>query len=328
MKLRIGILGCANVARKSAIPALKNLPNIELVGIASRDLLKANQWVKEFGINNAYSYDDLVESDEIDAIYVPLPIGLHEKWVIKAAENGKHVICEKSISDNFNSVKKIVEVCKTNEVVLFENFMCDYHTQHVKVKELISEIGETSVFNGFFGFPPLDKKNFRYDSELGGGSLNDAGAYTVFMVRKFFGEPLTATCSLVLDGGVDIKGSAMLDFKDGKIGLLSFGFNNVYQNNYIIWGSKGLIKVNRAYSIPGNLKPDIDLLKNDGVKESVSKVDVSAVNQFELIFTDFCDTIFDKKKVDYDRIINQARVLEAMRISAKENRKVLISEIK
>ena len=110
MKLRIGILGCANVARKSAIPALRNLQNIELVGIASRDLLKANQWVKEFGINNAYSYDDLVESDEIDAIYVPLPIGLHEKWVIKAAENGKHVICEKSISDNFNSVKKIVEV--------------------------------------------------------------------------------------------------------------------------------------------------------------------------------------------------------------------------
>src|SRR3989344_3400981 len=298
MKLRIGILGCANVARKSAIPALKNLPNIELVGIASRDLLKANQWVKEFGINNAYSYDDLVESDEIDAIYVPLPIGLHEKWVIKAAENGKHVICEKSISDNFNSVKKIVEICKT------------------------------SVFNGFFGFPPLDKKNFRYDSELGGGSLNDAGAYTVFMARKFFGEPLTATCSLVRDGGVDIKGSAMLEFKDGKIGLLSFGFNNVYQNNYTIWGSKGLIKVNRAYSIPGNLKPDIDLLKNDGVKESISKVDVSAVNQFELIFTDFCNTIFDKKKVDYDRIINQAKVLEAMRISAKENRKVLISEIK
>lgn len=332
--VRFGILGCADIAKRRAIPALKKIDTIDLVGIASRDSNKAKTFCSEFGIKKAYTYDELIEADDIDAIYVPLPVGLIKEWAIKAANTGKHVICEKSISGNFDSVKKIVDVCKKNKVVLFENFICDYHPQHAKVYDLIKngELGETFVFQGNFGFNLVDKSNIRYSKELAGGSLNDAGAYTVFMASKFFGEPISLTSKLIFKNGIDIQGSVMLEFPGNKVGILCFGFENVYQNNYSIWGSQGLVRVERAYSIPFNMPGDITLVKNDLVKESILKIKADAVDQFKLIFEDFINTIKNKDnqkiEVNYQKILNQARVMEAIRISARENRKVFFKEIK
>jgi len=186
---------------------------------------------------------------------------------------------------------------------------------------------------GYFGFPPINLSSFRYDKELGGGSLNDAGAYTVFIARKILGEPIKATSTFNMDPKkeVDINGSAILEFPDQKTALISFGFDNIYQNNYSLWGSKGKIKVHRAFSIPANLKPMIELITNDGANEKIINVDVLPANQFQLIFEDFFNTIINQDKVKinnlYAEILLQAKAMEALRISHKEDRKVNLREI-
>jgi len=335
-KVRVGILGCANIARKQAIRAFQAVENVELSVIASRNIEKAKKWATEFGIPEAETYDDLINNPKVDAIYIPLPIGLHKEWVIRAAKNGKHVICEKSLAGDLASAKEMIGACKKAGVVLYENFMCDFHPQHQRVCDLMKEerFGSPFIFRGYFGFPLMAMDNFRYIKQLGGGSLNDAGAYTVFMARKMMGiEPaiITAKLNYNLTKGVDMSGSALLEFSDGAIAQVAFNFDALYQNNYSIWGTKGLINVKRAYSIPPDMKPEIELVVNENFKEITTIIDVPATNQFELIFKDFCQTILDKddkkKEIKYSGILNQATTLEAIRISAKEHRKVSISEL-
>ena len=332
--VRIGIIGCSNVAKKSAIPAIKAVKDAKLISIASREVEKAKLWASENNIEFD-NYDSLIERKDIDVVYISLPIGLHEEWAVRAAENGKHIICEKSLAESYTSVKRIVEVCRKNGVVLYENFMCGFHPQHQKVISLMKEgmIGKPLVLKGYFGFPPMNSSNFRYDKELGGGSLNDAGAYTVFIARKMLGEPIKVTSTFNMDkeNEVDINGSAILEFADNKTALISFGFDNIYQNNYSIWGSKGKIKVHRAFSIPPNLKPMIELITNDGASEKITDIDILPANQFQLIFEDFFNTVInlDKVKINniYAEILSQAKVMEALRISHKEDRKVNPDEI-
>ena len=337
-KVKIGILGCASVAEHYAIKAFQATGNAEVRGIASRDAAKAQEWASRFGIPSWHSYDSLIASPEIDAVYIPLPIGLHKNWVLKAAAKKKHVLCEKSLAEDFASVQEIVESCRKNGVVLYENFMCDFHPQHKKVLSLIADgaIGRPFLFEGRFGFPPLGEDDFRYDPALGGGSLNDAGAYTVFMARKILrSEPTAATCALVRGQGknVDIAGSAMLEFPGGQAAFVAFSFDAVYQNNYSVWGTNGLVRAGRAYSIPPDMKPPLELVTNADRTETVAAVPAPAANHFELMFHDFCDTILKKEKrgdaigATYARLIAQAKVLETMRIAARENRKVFLKEI-
>lgn len=336
--VKIGILGCAKVAEKYAIGAFQAIPNAEVVSVASRDSAKAEEWAGRFGIKECSDYDGLIANPAIDALYVPLPIGLHKEWAIKAASNRKHIICEKSLAENLAAVKEIVDACRNNDVVLYENFMCDFHPQHQKILSLIGEgrIGKLFLFNGNFGFPLTDKKNFRFNKLLGGGALNDAGAYTVFMARKIFeNEPTTVTCALFYDkeSGADINGTALLEFPNEMTAHVAFSFEAVYQNSYSIWGSKGLIKSERAYSIPPDMKPVLRLITNENMTETISNIDAPAANHFELIFRDFCDTVINRKnesaKIEkiYAEIVNQAKTLEALRISAEENRKVKLAEI-
>ena len=333
-KVRIGILGCANIAAKYAIKAFQSIDNADVISIASRDYSKAKEWALRFNIRAEESYDSLISNKDIDAIYIPLPIGLHKEWILKAAKEKKHIICEKSLAESFDSAKEIASCCKSNGVVLYESFMCDFHPQHAKVLSLIEEgkIGKLLVFQSYFGFPPLAKDNIRYNKQLGGGSLNDVGAYTVFMSRKIFSdEPLSVNCTMFYDNDVDFSGSAKLVFSDRKIALLSFSFDAIYQNNYSVWGTKGLLKIGRAYGIPPDFKPIVELTTNENLKETVTLIDMQAANHFELIFSDFCDTVINKpkEKIDsiYDKILLQAKVLEAMRISAKKNKTVDLKEV-
>lgn len=331
-KLKIGILGCANVTRKHAIPAFKALEIAELNGIGSRDKEKAEKWAKEFSIPFYGSYDEIINNKEIDAVYIALPTGLHEEWALKAANAGKHVLCEKSVSDSYESVSRIVQACRKNSVVLFENFMCAYHPQHENVKELIKkELGNVSTFQGYFGIPHLDKENFRYKKELGGGSLNDLGAYLVFMSNLILESiPRAVTCSLDYNNNIDMHGSALLEFEDGKTALISFGLGKIYQNNYSVWGSSGLIKVNRAYSIPRDMRPDITLIKNENLQETNKKIEIESAHQFLLGFKAFCQTILNNdiktKDKKYEEIIIQARIMQALRDSAKEKRRIELNE--
>jgi predicted dehydrogenase len=336
--VKIGIIGCADIAKKYTIKAFQAIDTAEVVSIASRDFDKAKEFAGQFGIHADKSYDSLLKREDVDTVYIPLPVSLHEEWVLKAAKANKNVMCEKSLSDNFDSAKKIVDFCKSKGVVLYENFMCDFHPQHSKVLSMIADgsIGEMILFNSSFGIPPRDINDIRYKKELGGGSLNDVGAYTVFMARKIFAEePVAVNCSLFNDEkfNVDMSGSGLLEFPQAKSALVGFSLRSLYQNNYSVWGTKGLIRVSRAYSIPPDMKPPVELYRNENMQETITSVEVQAANQFELIFKDFCNTILNKEKKKekiektYSKILLQAKVLEAMRISSKERRRVEVKEV-
>ncbi len=327
-KVRVGILGCANIAKKYAIPALQSLSGVELVAIASREKAKAEEWGKLFGLE-AETYDSLIGRTDIDVIYSPLPVGLQEEWVFKAGAKGKHLICEKSITYSLESAKRMVDVCVKSGVALYENFVPEFHPQHSKILSLISEgkIGTTRVWNGAFGFPPFPQGDIRYRADLKGGALNDCGCYTVFMARKIMRqEPVAVTCALSYgDATVDIAGSSLLEFESGQA-LMSFGFDHLYQNTYSVLGSKGMVRTNRAFSVPPTMAPTVELIVNDGTKDIREIIEVPAVNQFAASFDFFCNAVANNDttqfKEMYERIISQAKVLEAMRISAKEGKRV------
>jgi predicted dehydrogenase len=328
--IRVGILGCANIAEKYAIPAFKSLPGVELVAIASRDGEKAAQWAARYGIG-AETYEALVARDDIDIIYSPLPTGLQEEWVLKAAKKRKHVICEKSITYSFESARRMVDVCKENGVALYENFVPEFHPQHARILSYIEKgsIGIPHMWHGVYGFPPFPAKDIRYRADLKGGALNDCGCYTVFMARKIMrGEPVAVTCALARDDyEVDIRGSALLEFAHGEA-LMSFGFNHLYQNTYSVWGSKGIVRTNRAFAIPPTFAPTVEFVTNDGTREKQEVIEISPANQFALSFDFFCTAVAAAEKGKctdmYERIVRQARVLEAMRVSARERRRVEI----
>lgn len=324
----VGILGCSNIAGKYAIDAFKALSDVKLVAIASRDEQKAREWATRFNLEPE-SYESLLARRDIDVIYSPLPIGLQEEWVMKAAHVGKHMICEKSIADSYESAERMVAACTSAGVVLYENFVSEFHPQHKEIARLIADgaIGTPHVWTGYFGFPPFPPGDIRYSAKLKGGSLNDAGCYTVHMARKILkAEPIAVHCTLTNgDTGVDVQGSALLEFPH-MTALMAFGFDHVYQNTYSMWGSKGLLRTDRAFSIPPTLAPHVELITNDGSQQNIEQIVVPAENQFIRSFEFVCGAIreHDTQKIGvmYDRILKQASVLEAMRVSAREGRRV------
>jgi len=208
-----------------------------------------------------------------DAVYISTPIGTHKDIVILAAENKKHILCEKSLAVNLKEVEEMISICKKNNVALFEGFMYQFHTQHKYVKNLIAsgEIGTPLHFQAWFGFPPINKNDFRYDKILGGGALLDAGSYTVHAARHFFDSEPIKCFSVLEDEGheVEIRGSVLLDFGKSKTAHLVFGFNNMYQNKYVIWGTLGVITLERAFALPPHFMSKL-ILEKQGEKKSLS----------------------------------------------------------
>jgi dTDP-3,4-didehydro-2,6-dideoxy-alpha-D-glucose 3-reductase len=326
--VRVGILGVSQIAERYGIPAFKSLPHVELVAIASRSAEKAQEAAMRHGLKPE-SYESLIARTDIDVIYSPLPVGLQEEWTQKIATAGKHVICEKSITYSLESAKRMVDACSKKGVALYENFVPEFHPQHARVLALINEqkIGVPHVWNGAYGFPPFPDGDIRYSADLKGGALNDCGCYTVFMARKIMQqEPHAVTCTLGYDGReVDIKGSALLEFENSTA-LMSFGFDHLYQNTYSVWGSKGIVRTNRAFAIPPTMAPTVEIITNDGKQDTREAIEIPATNQFALSFDFFCAAVAanDTKRFEemYERIIRQASVLEAMRVSAREGRRV------
>ncbi|PIR84915.1 hypothetical protein COU16_00140 [Candidatus Kaiserbacteria bacterium CG10_big_fil_rev_8_21_14_0_10_47_16] len=332
-KIRVGILGTANIAKRYAVPAFQALPTVELVAIASRSETKAKEWADEYGLEPE-SYDTLIARNDIDIIYSPLPVGSQEEWVLKAAQAGKHIICEKSITHSFVSAKKMVEACRAAGVALYENFVPEFHPQHERVLSLIEEgrIGTPRVWNGAYGFPPFPADDIRNSAALMGGALNDCACYTVFMARKIMREePLAVTCTLHNDGKeVDVRGSALLEFQESEA-LLSFGFDNLYQNRYSVWGSKGMVQTNRAFAVPPTMELSVELTTNDGAQDTHESFEIPATNQFALSFDFFTAAVaagdITRFEEMYKRILRQAAVLEAMRISSRTGQRIEITEI-
>ncbi|SEN39569.1 Predicted dehydrogenase [Mesobacillus persicus] len=256
-KIRWGVLSTANIARTQVIPAIRRAENAEMTAIASRGI-KVHEVAEELEIPKAYeSYDALLDDPEIDAVYLPLPNGLHKEWVEKAAKKGKHVLCEKPISLTADEAVEMVRVCQEQGVAFMEAFMYQFHPQHERVREIIAsgEIGEVKLFKSSHSFYLENRDgDIRMDKELGGGALYDLGCYSIHALRAILHtEPLEVQAVAELDpmSGVDLSTYVQFKLENGVRAIIDCSFDMTHRNEYEVVGTKGSIKVPYAF------RPDV-----------------------------------------------------------------------
>ncbi|NDB52191.1 MAG: gfo/Idh/MocA family oxidoreductase [Nitrosopumilaceae archaeon] len=328
-RTKFGIIGCSRIANRSVIPAIRKSENAELGIIGSRSTERAKETAGKFECRKFGTYQDVLNSD-VDAVYISLPISMHEEWAVKAANAGKHVLCEKSSTTSYLSAQKMVLAAKQNNTRLMEGFMFRFHPQHQKIKEIISEkrIGDLFLFNGNYGFPPVSHDDIRYDAALGGGILNETGCYPVCASRMIFNEePTSVTCDLVIDSsGIDVKGHASILFGDDKAAVISFSFESYYQANYRVWGKSGLIEVNRAYAVPSEFVTTIHL----HTENSKEEFKAGPTDHFIKMVDSFCKEISGIEKSSYNfeqDLLDQAKLMESLRLSNKSKKRMYLTDL-
>jgi predicted dehydrogenase len=256
-KVRWGILGVARIATVKVIPAMQRGAYSDIVAIASRDLQKARSAAGDLGIPRAYgSYEQLLADPEIEAIYNPLPNHLHVPWSIRAAEAGKHVLCEKPVSMTVAECRTLIDARDRTGVKIGEAFMVRTHPQWLRARELVrsSEIGDLRAVMTAFSYNNRDPKNIRNVEEWGGGALMDIGCYPIHLSRFLFGEEPTRALGLIdrdPEMRIDRLTSAVLDFPSGQAVFTCSTQMVPYQRVQIL-GTRGRIEVEIPVNAPPN----------------------------------------------------------------------------
>lgn len=315
--IRIGVMGCASIADRMVIPAIKALDCYTLVAIASRSREKAEKFALKFQCEPVLGYQALLDREDIDAIYMPLPTGLHFEWLSKAIDAGKHVLVEKSFAKNLTEAISLVEAACSRKLVVKENYMFEYHSQQSQVVNTIKDFaGDVRLFRANFGFPPLDKANFRYDKSLGGGALLDAGGYVLKSLKVFFPKADFKIKSSTLDYdncGVDIAGTATVHIiTDGCVipAHLGFGFDHFYQCNIEAWGSKAKLSTNRSFTAGSDFSPEISVHSADG--KVIIEMDKD--DHFKNILVEFYHGINNRSgHIEGKAILAQAKLQQDLR---------------
>jgi len=254
-KLRWGVLSTAAIGLKKVIPAMQLGQYSRVTAIASRDLVKARAAADALGIETAYgSYEALIADPDVDAIYNPLPNQMHVPWTIKAAEAGKHVLCEKPLSMTVAEAKTLLAVQERTGVKIGEAFMIRSYSQWQRLRELLDQgrIGELRSVIAAFSYFNRDPKNIRNEVESGGGALYDIGCYCIHASRYAFGGPPTRVVGLIERDpvfGTDRLTSAILDFPGGHAIFTCSTQLVPYQRVHFL-GTKGRIEIEIPFNAP------------------------------------------------------------------------------
>lgn len=330
-KLRWGIIGCARIATGSVIPGIRQSSRGEVVAIASRDEEKAKQTAEKLDIPKAYgSYEALLADNGIDAVYIPLPNHLHKEWTIRAAEAGKHVLCEKPFAMNADEAQDMVDACERHGVKLAEAFMYRHHPRYARIKDIIrsGEIGAIRGIHGAFTFNNAkNTTNFRNDPAMGGGSIYDIGVYPISAARLLTdSEPEAATVHAFFSpehGGVDMMASGLLEFAGG-IGLtFDCAMWAAGRNTLEVLGTDGRIELPSAF-VCNPSAPSVFYVTSRGARREEQ---MEAVNQYSLQADDFAANVLDGAPPSFasaDAVANM-RVVDACLESARTRSRVVIS---
>ena len=327
--LRFGVLGTSRIAYKSGIPAILASRRAELAMVGSRSKEKGERYAAEFGAQ-AGSYDNVIATPDIDAVYIALPNTLHAEWAVKALNAGKHVWCEKPAALSFEEAKNMAAAARANRVRLMEGFMFLSHPQHKKVMELIHAgmLGRPMEFTGRFYFSMSDHSNIRLKEDLGGGTYNDMAVHVIRASRMVFEcEPETVECRLTLnEDGVDIRAELKLIYDKG-VASITTRFDDDYAAMYEVSGPRASVKVPLAYAVPRDKDTEVILISEGGRQTTFS---FEPVDQFRLMLDEFCDEVAlgsaSKRRYE-DELLDQTRILSAGRLSDKERRPVRLSEV-
>ncbi|NNE66767.1 MAG: Gfo/Idh/MocA family oxidoreductase [Pyrinomonadaceae bacterium] len=327
-KVSWGVLGTANIAVKKVIPAMLAGELTAVSAIASRDEESARAAADSLGIPRYFgSYDALLHDPDIDAVYIPLPNHLHLEWTTRAAEAGKHVLCEKPIGLNGDEVRDLIGVRNRTGVLIQEAFMIRTHPTWIAVKEIIASgrIGTLNAVTGFFSYYNDDPSNIRNDLEKGGGALLDIGCYCVNVSRFVFGNEPTEVSGLIErdpQSGIDRLSSSMMRFASGH-STFTCSTQLVPYQSMIFFGTKGRLEVQIPFNIP--VETTTNLFVDDGsdlYERSLEKIEFEAADQYTIQGDVFSKAIMERAEPDYslEDSFGNMSVLDAIFRSAKSGR--------
>lgn len=296
-KVRWGILSTAKIGRTRVIPAIQQSKNGLVHAVASRSLESARQFARDLKIPQAYgSYEELLQDPDVDAIYIPLPNGLHYEWSLHCAEAGKPVLCEKPLAANADEAQKMVDAFAARGLPFAEAFMYRFHPQHQKVREIIAkgDIGQLQIIQSSFTFVIGSEENIRLSAELAGGALMDVGCYCVNVMRFLTGEEPDTVAAAAIFGersGVDETIAGVLRFPSGVLGHFDAGLRTYRQFGYEIRGSEGRIVVPQAFVPDPNKAAVVQLWRGEKMKE----ISVRAANHYTVMVEDFADALLKNR---------------------------------
>jgi predicted dehydrogenase len=255
--VRWGVLGGADIAVRKVIPALQASASGQVLALASRSDERASSAAARLGIPRAYgSYEALLADSDVEAVYIPLPNHLHREWTIRAAEAGKHVLCEKPLATSADEAREMIEACAAAGVLLMEAFMYRLHPMWRRVRTLVDEgaIGELFAIQSFFSYRNVDPTNIRNIAAFGGGAVMDIGCYPINVARWMFdAEPddVAAAVRRDSDFGTDVLTSAVLDFAGRQASFTCSTQIEDHQRVDLV-GTAGRLVI----EIPFNIPPD------------------------------------------------------------------------
>jgi predicted dehydrogenase len=317
--LRWGVLGAARIARTRVIPAIQQSERGRVIAIASRTRQRAEEIAR--GANIAQVFDDyqtLLQSDEVDAVYVPLPNSEHHRWVIAAANAGKHVLCEKPLALNAQQAEEMVAAAQRNDVLLAEAFMYRHHPLIKTLLDLLRDnaIGELRLVRSTFSYNLTREGDIRRNANLGGGALLDIGCYCVSLTRLVAGAEPTAVAAVAQNGatGVDESFAGALHFPNGIMATFEVSMQATSNTSYELIGTEGKIVVRQGFRTYPGEETEIQVHVND----EISRIFVEPADHFQLMFDDFAASVLDGRRLRYgpeDAVANM-RVLEQLRTAA------------
>jgi predicted dehydrogenase len=321
--IRWGILSTANIARARVIPAIKKSRNGEVRAVASRDLVRAQDFANANDIPLSYgSYEELIESAAVDAIYIGTPNSEHAVPAIKCAEAGKPTLCEKPLASNATEAAGMVEAFAEAGVLLAEAFMYRFHPQTDRVLEMLAEgaVGALHAIDAVFTFAVRDESNIRLSKALAGGALMDVGCYCVNAIRLLTSEEphqLGAVARFGAESGVDESLAGIMAFPSGVVAHFDCGLRTFREHRYEIRGSAGRILVPESFVPSPDAETTIHHWDAEGHHHEIT---IPAADHYQLMVEDFAAALIDARPPRFapeDAVINMA-MIDTLLASAAE----------
>ena len=333
-KHNVGIICPSEIAFRRFLPSLKRLEDFNFVGVAiatpeewagegkvtestysviKKERQKAQTFVDNYGGRIFEGYQSLIESPDVDVVYLPLPPALHYKWAKLTLEAGKNAYVEKPFTTSLSDTQALLSIAKEKNLAVHENYMFVFHQQLQTIKNLIAsgEIGKVRQYRVSFGFPRRAANDFRYNKALGGGALLDAGGYCLKYASWLLGDTAKLVCANAVNDPefeVDVFGAATMINDEGIIVQMSFGMDCDYKCELEAWGSTGTLTTGRILTAPDGLEPDMTIKHNQDVE--IKKL--PADNAFEKSIKRFLDCLNEKdtREENYKIIECQASFVE------------------
>lgn len=310
--IKWGVLGYARIARNAVIPALIQASNAEFHAIGSRDPDKLQECQRQFGPVKTYpGYEALLDDPDIQAVYIPLPNSMHKEWVIKAAQRGKHILCEKPLALTSADCLEMIASCRAHRVTLMEAFMYRYSARIKQTREILQSgvLGDIKHISSAFGIFVSDEQSIKWKSELGGGSIYDVGCYAVnFAGMVTNAEPVAVSAEFVMRNNVDSAMSAVLRYENGVMATVASWFQAMRTIESEVVGANGRLFVPDTFS--GNAGV-LTLTTDEGEKQ----YPVPASERYVLEVEEFSNALLNHREpmLNLEETARNMRVIDNIR---------------